>query len=787
MSDDFRVIGKRFPKTEAPRKSTGQSKYADDLKLPHMLYGKLLRSTATHALVRSVDTREAEELEGVRAVITGKDLPVKYGILPVSQDETALAAEKVRYAGEPVAAVAAVDPRIAEEALELIRVDYESISPVMTIDEALEEGAHPIHGQGRNTNIHKSVSLEFGDVREGFAEADYTREDTFFYGGNTHAALEEHSALASFSADGKLVLWSSTQIPHYLHRTIASVLGLNPNRVRIIAPEVGGGFGGKTDIFSHEIVASKLSMITGQPVKITCGRDEVFYLHRGRHPALMWLKTGFKRDGAITAMHMKAALDGGAYGSYGVASLYYVGALQTATYQIPKYKFEGVRVFTNKPPCGPKRGHGTPQPRFAVECQLDKAAEELGLDPVTLRLRNAVKPYSTTVNQLRITSCGLRECVEKALEASAFARKHRRMEGGRGVGFAVSSYLSGAALPIYWNDMPHSSAQIRADRGGGVTLYCMATDIGQGSTSVLASIAAEVLGLDVQDIATVTADTDLTPVDLGSYSSRVTFMVGNAVLQAASGLRQLVFDAVAAELGVPSDSLVAKDHRIVSRDKKDEVDWTRAVGMAEARFGTLVSSGSYKPPELAGRYKGSGVGPSPAYSYSACVAEVSCDAETGEVHVESVWLAHDVGRAINPLLVEGQIEGSVVMALGEALLEEQTFRDGLVKSPSLLSYKVPTVLEMPEIHPIIVETIDPEGPFGAKEVGQGPLLPVLPAIANAVYDALKVRIDEVPITPDKVLKALKDKQAGGSGRVGPAGFPKVAFQEPEKVEVVQTQ
>jgi CO/xanthine dehydrogenase Mo-binding subunit len=442
-----------------------------------------------------------------------------------------------------------------------------------------------------------------------------------------------------------------------------------------------------------------------------------------------------------------------------------------------------MRLFTNKPPCGPKRGHGTPQPRFAMEVQLDKIAEALGLSPVDIRRHHVVDEHSYTVNHLRITSCGLGECIDRVVEASGFREKHRQLPFGKGVGLACSSYLSGAGLAIYWNNMPHTSVQIKVDRGGGVTVLCGEIDIGQGSDSVLAYTVAEVLGVNVSDIQLVTGDTDLTPIDLGSYSSRVTYMMGNAAIEAATKLRALILQAAAEKLGVAPDSLTTRANRVVSLD--DEVrslSFAEAVQLAEAKFGALGAMGSYTPPKLGGRYKGSGVGPSPAYSYSACVVQVDVDPQTGEVKVEKVWIAHDCGRAINPLLVQGQTEGSVYMGLGEALMEEQEFRHRLHKIPSMLEYKSPTTLETPEIETIIVERLDPGGPFGAKEAGQGPLLPVPPAVANAVYDAVGVRIDEIPITADKVLKALALKAEGKEPRVGPKGIPAFTFPEPTRVE-----
>src|SRR5262245_5928564 len=497
----------------------------------------------------------------------------------------------------------------------------------------------------------------------------------------------------------------------------------------------------------------------------------------------MKLWTGVKRDGSITGMHLQTVLDGGGYGSYGVASTYYTGALQTVTYKIPAYRFEGARVFTNKPPCGPKRGHGTPQPRFAMECQIDKAALQLGLDPVDMRRRNLAEPFTKTANHLTVTTIALGECLDRVVEASGWREKFGRLPTGRGIGIACSSYLTGAGTAVYWNDMPHSGVVVRADRSGLVAVLCGATDIGQGSDSILAYLVAEVLGIDPKDIRVHPADTDLTPVDLGSYSSRVTLMAGNAAIQAAQRLRDRIFEAVAKKLEVEAGRLVARDRRVFVDDDPDRgVSFAQGVVLAESQFGVLAFPGSYAPPKRAGKYKGGGVGPSPCYSYSACVVEVNVDVETGEVKPTEIWVAHDIGRALNPLLVEGQVEGSIYMGLGEALMEEQVFRKGVHKIPSMLEYKSPTTLETPEIHTILVETDDPEGPFGAKEAGQGPLLPIIPAIANAVHDAVGVRIDEIPISPEKVIKALDLKRQGKPARVGPERLPLFKFPEPRAIE-----
>jgi 4-hydroxybenzoyl-CoA reductase subunit alpha len=773
-SDVLSVIGARLPKVDAATKVLGRAMYADDITLPRMLFCKILRSSHQHARILSVDTSAAAALPGVVAIITGADLPIRFGILPVSQDEAALEAEKVRYVGEPVAAVAAVDEETAASACRLIRVDYEPLQAVMSIDEALREAPdEPIQAYTRRAdNIHRQAAYEFGDVEAGFARADLVREDVFFYQGNTHLAMEQHAALASY-VDGRLTLWSSTQVIHYVHRALSKVLELPMNRVRVIGAAHGGGFGGKTETFSHEIVVAKLSMLTGRPVKCTLTREEVFYAHRGRHPVLMWVRTGATRDGRITAMHFRSVLDGGAYGSYGAATLFYTGTLQTITYAIPAYRFEGCRVLTNKPPCGPKRGNGTPQPRFAIELHLEKLAHDLAMDPVELKRRNFVQPFSRAVNWLRITSCGLEECTEKVLRASGYPERVRRP--GHGMGFAVSAYMSGAGTAIYWNEMPHSEVTIKLDRTG-VTVYCGAMDIGQGSDTVFAHIAAEELGLQPRDIRLVTADTDTTPIDLGSYSSRVTFMAGNACLEAARKMRAILVEVAAEKTGKGPNTIT------VGKGQIGELSFDEACVAATAKYGALSTSGSYRPPRIGGPFKGSGVGPSPAYSYSAAVADVDVDDRSGIVTVNRVWIAHDIGRSINELNVIGQVEGSVYMGLGEALMEEQTFRKGLHKWPSMLDYKSPTFLDTPEIETFLVETIDPEGPYGAKEAGQGPLLPVVPAVNLAVHDALGVWIDETPVTPEKVLRALEARARGEAARFGPAKFPVVPYPDLTRVD-----
>ncbi len=787
---DLRIVGVPRRRVDGRAKVTGQTRFADDLTLPRMLHCRILRSPHPHARILSVDPSRALALPGVHLVLTGADFPVPYGVLPVSQDEHALCTDRVRFVGDPVAAVIACDEATADEALEFLDVAYE---PLPTFSDPAESLARPeprIHDRSDEGNVHKRVAFTFGDVDEALAAADLVFDDTFFYAGSTHLPIEQQASLAAVDQDGKLTLWSSTQTPHYVHRALSKVLGLEPAHVRVIATPNGGGFGGKSDILPHELIVAKAALLLGRPVKICLTREEVFDCHRGRHPVLMRLRTGVRRDGTITGVHLQTLLDGGAYGSYGVATTFYTGALQTVTYRIPRYRFEGCRVFTNKPPCGPKRGHGTPQPRFGQEIQLDKIAEKLALDPADLRLRIVESPDTLTANWLCVGTIGLAECIRRVVAVSGWRERRGRLPYGRGLGLACSSYLSGAGLPIYWNEMPHSGVQLKLDRGGGVTAFCGATEIGQGSDDVLVACVAEVLGIEPSDIRAVTGDTDLTPVDLGSYSSRVTLMMGNAAIQAAERARTLLSSAVSAKLDLPSGRLVFAGRRVFdAEDPSRGMSFAEAVVAAESAFGTIGTVGSYVPPPSPAKFKGGGVGPSPTYSYTAAVVEVEVDPTTGWVVVPRVWIAHDIGRAINPVLARGQVEGSVYMGLGEALMEEQAFRrlppkrsSALVlRSPSMLDYKSPTVLEMPEVFTELVENPDPRGPFGAKEVGQGPLLPIPPAVANAVYDAVRVRIDEVPITPEKILKALGAGAAGKPARYGPEEFPEIRWPEPMRV------
>ena len=754
------VVGRSGPKIDGKARITGQARFVADMKLPRMVHGKFLRSPHAHARIVSIDLSAALALPGVVGAMTGEELPKRYGAIPVAQDETALALGKVRYIGEPVVCIAAVDEATALAATRLVKVEYEVLPSVLSVDDALNPAKPFIHDEARKpSNILRRVWQDYGDVEAGFAAADVIVEDVYHYPGSTHVPLESHAALAQPEPDGKLTLWTSTQNVHYVHRDVARVLGMRDADVRLIKPAVGAGYGGKCDPFCTELCASHLARKLGRPVKIVLSREEVFYAHRGRHPVKMWLKMGLTRDGAITAIDFKAWADGGAYSSYGVVTSYYLGVFMTLPYKLDNYRFESHRLYTNKPPCGPKRGHGAIQPRFALEMHMDRAAVALGIDPAALRAKNCIEAGHETVNGLKVPSVEMRRCIDEVVAASGYHTKRGKLGPNRGIGLAASAYMCGALHPVYQNELSHSGVQLKVDRSGEVTIFSGTADVGQGSQHMLAVLVAERLGIDIADVRVIEGDTSLTPVDLGSYSSRVTFMAGNAAIEAADHVRAQLFEAVAKKLGCAPEALGARDGRVFIKEKPEKsVSFVDAVWLAEEAFGPLGSTGGYKPPKIGNRFRRQSVGPSPAYSFTAQVAEVTVDPETGIVTVDHVWAAHDCGRALNRTIVEGQIEGCLYMGVGEALYEEQAYRNGVHVAPSILEYKIPTLHETPELSVIIVETHEPGGPFGAKEAGEGPQLSTVPAIANALHDATGLWFTQAPFTPDRVLKAL-DRRA----------------------------
>ncbi|RMD99036.1 MAG: aldehyde oxidase, partial [Calditrichaeota bacterium] len=664
------VVGTRHRRVDGMQRLTGEAKYADDIFLPRMLHGKILRSPHAHAKILSIDCSAAEKLEGVYAVITGKDLPEHYGILPWTRDETALAIDRVRHVGDAVAAVAARDEETANAALKLIRVEYEVLPAYLTPEHALAEDAVQIHPNPKKKgNISKHVLLEFGQVDEKLQQAEIVIEGEYFFEGTTHTAIEPHCAVAHWDSQGLLTVWSSTQIPHYLHRELARVLGLPQHRIRVIQPNVGGAFGGKSDPFDLEFCAAKLSQITQRPVKILYTREEVFYAHRGRHPMKMRYKTAVDKNGHILAVDAQTLIDGGAYSSYGLVTTYYSGQLLTSPYIFDSFRFESTRVFTNKPACGPKRGHGAVQPRFAIEVQLDKVAHALGMDPIEFRRKNALQPFAKTVNEMQTRSNGFLECLDAVESASRWKERYGKLPFGRGLGVAGSTYISGTNYPIYPNEMPQSGVQILLDRSGRVAVYSGISEIGQGCNAVLAVVAAEELVVEIADVRVMAADTDLTPVDLGAYSSRITLMAGQACYQAASKLAAKIKKAVAKRWNCAETEVVLAERTAMHlREADKRIPVAQAFIWAEEDYGTLGEVGFFETIKegVHGEYRGATIGASPAYSYSAHVAEVVVDAETGVVKVEKIWAAHDCGRALSPVSVEGQIEGSVYMGAAEA-------------------------------------------------------------------------------------------------------------------------
>jgi 4-hydroxybenzoyl-CoA reductase subunit alpha len=762
----FHVVGKRARKVDGIQKATGQAVYTDDLALPGMLHGKFLRSPHAHAKIRSIDTSAALALPGVHAVLTGADLPAKYGVIPWTMDETALAVDKVRFIGDEVAAVAAVDEDTANEAVRLIRVEYEPLHAYLDPQEAARRHDPAIHEKNKGGNITKHVRLEFGDVDAALAASPVVVEDDYFFHGTAHAPIEMHCAVARWGG-GVLTLWSSTQIPHYVHRLLARVLELPPHRIRVIQPEVGGAFGGKSDPFAFEFCAALLAIRTGRPVKFLLTREETFYTHRGRHPMQMRFRTGCDSNGKITAVDSRILIDGGSYSSFGLVTTYYAGQLLCGPCDFPSYRFDSTRVFTNKPPCGPKRGHGSVQPRFALEIQLDRMATKLGLDPIEFRRRNFEGANHRTVNGQLVTSNGFLECLLKVEQASGWKDKRGKLglardgRTARGIGCAGSMYISGTNYAVYPNDMPQSGMLVKLDRSGLATVYTGTSEIGQGCSSVMATIVAEELGLRLDQVRVCAADSDLTPVDLGAYSSRITLMAGNAALDAARKLRMRVQEAAGEKLAIPPQQIVLAEGFAYDRlDPGRQIESGEAFRLAEAKFETLAATGSYNTPERGGDYRGGTIGASPAYSFTAHVVQCEVDLETGEVRVPAAWIAHDCGRAISPVQVEGQIEGSTYMGLAEALMESHevhlSHREaGLHMRPSLLEYTIPTARDVPEMKAMIVESVDPEGPYGAKEAGEGPLHGSLPALANALFDATGVWFTKLPFTPARVLATLR--------------------------------
>ncbi len=757
------IIGHRTPLIDGRSKATGQTVYTDDLVLQGALVCRILRSQWAHARIVLIDTSAARALPGVHAVMVGTDAPVTFGVLPISQDENALAVERIRHLGEGIAAVAAESEEIADAALALIRVEVVELKAFLKKGESVrdlqvgEEKIHE-HTRGRN-NIHKRVEQSWGEPDEAFAASPFRAAADFSFPGINHGFTEPIAAVAHWTPDRRLVLWTSQQVPHYTHLAVSKVLGLPQHQVRVIKPAVGGGFGGKSDPFPHEMVVCWLAMRCGHPVKILFDREEVFFSNHGRHPTQTHCKMSMDADGRITSLHLDALIDGGAFGSFGVVTAYYNGVLSHGPYHLPSFKYRGTRIYSNRPVSGAMRGHGSVNSRHCAELLFDDLCVQAGRDPIEARLANLLPEYTTLQNGFRITSNGLRRAIETVAAKSRWAEKRGRLPEGRGIGIGCGFYISGSALPIHKSRLPHSTVHLKLDLDGGVTVHTGAADIGQGSDTMAAQVVAEVLGLGMDRIRVVAVDTDMSPVDLGSYSSRVTFMNGLAAKRAAESMRDLLIQAASRVSGHAAEHYEARGGYFVHRHwPQASVRFEDALEEATAGRGALATSGSYSSPPMGAEYKGAGAGLSPTYSFTAYIAEVEVDSETGFIRVTDVWAAHDCGRALNPLAVEGQIEGSIHMGLGQVLSEEMDYHGGALLNGNLLDYKIPVASQMPRLDVSLIESLDPEGPFGAKECGEGGLAPILPAVTNALFDAVGVRVYTLPLRPDVVLAAIERHQ-----------------------------
>jgi 4-hydroxybenzoyl-CoA reductase subunit alpha len=753
----YSVIGQRVHRVDGPEKVTGNAKYTFDMVLPNMLYGKILRSPHPHAKIINIDTSQAEKLIGVKAVVTGKDtLGKKQGIwrrFPELCDEEILCREKVRYIGDPVAAVAAVDEDTAEEALDLIEVEYEPLPAVFDPMEALKEDAPQIH-EGVELNINVTRHIEWGDVDEAFKKCDYIREDQFRCSSQAHMCMETHDAVASFDYSGKLTVWTSTQSAYYIQALLAGMLGLREGDVRVIKPPTGGGFGSKFELDSAQFCACVLSMKLCKPVKIVLTREEEFTATKRRTPMYYYLKLGAKKDGTLLAKEARVITEGGAYTGMGATALYLTGFFSSFPYKYPNYRYDGYRVYTNTAPTSAMRGFGAPQSVFTGESQLDMLAEDLGIDPIEVRRKNGMTPNYEVPGQAYIQSCGLHQCLD---EIEKHIKKRGKLPPNRAIGIAAYGFMSGGIFN--WFDTPYafSSALVRINIDGKVDLFTGACEIGQGSDTTLSMICAEELGIRLEDIRIHSGDTGICPPDLGAWGSRETLMNGNAVKMAAADAKRQIMEFAAAKMGVNiTYDLDIKDRwiHIVNRPERGVSYFDIVKAAISGKDGEVIIGRGHYTPHRKGMI-------SPAYSFGLQAAEVEVDPETGRYKLINVTTAHESGTVINPVGIEGQLEGAIMMAGGYGFCEDQPMDDGKILNPSIADYKLIRSLDMPETEILEIDTYEPEGPFGAKEAGEGLTNPTAGAIGNAVYKAVGVRITDLPITPEKIFRALKEKEKQG--------------------------
>ncbi len=753
----YKYIGQRVPEVHGFSKVSGRATYSDDLKLPGMLYARVLRSPHAHARIRGIEVSKAAQAPGVVAVLTGADAPVNY--LAQIPDMPPLCRDRVRYVGDPVAAVAAETARAAAEALPLIEVDYEVLPAYLSPQAALEEDALQIH-EGKS-NLMLELNRDFGDVDRAFAEADHVFEDEFSTQAAAHCNLEPRCSVARLTADNMLEIWTGTQSPYFVRKEVAHVCGLPLSRVRVMQILSGGGFGARSKYCEDEGVTALLALRTGRPVKTTFSREEEMTTTRIRQPFHMKIKTGVRKDGTLLARQMEVVADKGAYCHYGPGVTGYAGGIASSLYRVPAFRYRAKIVYTNKEVGGPFRGFGAPQVNLAIDVQLDRIAEELGLDPLEIRLRNANESGETTPCGWKITSCGFEECFRKAVEATGWREKRSAGKEGRfrrGIGMGGAIHVSGSNI---FPDGEFASIELKMYLDGQVALYKGSGDTGTWADTVLAQMVAEELDIPLERIHVMGCDTLVSPVSLGSFASRVCFEDGNAARMAAARLRDYLLESASRCLKVPVEKLEAGDGAVYSReDARLRLTYGDAVFHSPRCVGhVLTSSYQYNPPTERLRPDGY-ANTSAAFAFSVQVAEVVVDTWTGEVRVERITVAQDVGKAINPLAVEGQIEGAVIQGMGFALSEELiTDSRGRVVSDCLEKYMMPTAMDIPEVKVILVESADAEGPYGAKGVGEIGLNDTAPAIVNAIHNATGIRFHKLPVKAEHVYAALQ--QGGG--------------------------
>jgi len=763
-------IGDYVPMIDGPEKVSGRAKFTADLIVPGALAGRIYRSPYSHAEILEVDVSEAAKLPGVKAIVTGADCDQTFGVLPIARTEHPLARDKVRYCGEPVAAIAAVDDVTANQALRLIKLKVRELPAYHTARAALAPDAINIH-ERRAHNVERDVFFELGDVEAAFAGADLVREGTYNCAEVCQNQMEMHAALADYDAvRDRITVHASTQVPYYVHLMLSQILGMDMSRIRVVKPHVGGGFGCRTETLNIELIAALLARKAGGCVRLVVNREETFITHRGRPETDIRLKIGLRKDGRIAGVECECIQRGGAHSGYGVVTILYAGSMLYAIYDLHNVKYIGKRVLTNTPPCGAFRGHGTVDVRFAFESLLDQMAGEMGLDPIAVRRANLLQAPTFTDNDLMVSSYGLPECIDWVEEESGWKERRGALTGHNGIkkglGFACSHYISGASKPVNWTGEPHATVKIKLDFDGSIVVLSGAADIGQGSTTILAQSVAEVLGLDLARVRVVTGDSEVVPKDNGSYSSRVTFMVGNAAIDAANNLKAVLIAAAARKLDAKPSEIECLGELYRAGAQDQGLTFNEVVTEALKDAGTITVTGNYSTiPESHGgkKYRGAAIGGTMGYSYAAQVVEVSVDEDTGVVTVDKVWVAHDCGRALNRLTVEGQVQGSVWMGMGQAMSEEVAYHNGLMLTANMLDYRVPTIQDSPPIEVGIVESIDPHGPFGAKEAGEGSLAAFLPALTNAIADAIGLRFNDLPVTPDRVFAALEKRARNGGG------------------------